>query len=110
MLALWFRPIEAVPGDDALHAALLAYVSDYHLLAAALVRHKVAPGRSGIVLASLDHAMWFHRPVSLDDWLLYVTDSPSASGSRGLARGSIFDRSGELIASTAQEGLMRVRT
>jgi len=109
LLCLWFRPIETVPGDDALHAALLAYVSDYHLLAAALVRHGVEPGRSGMVLASLDHAMWFHRSVRLDDWLLYVTDSPSASGGRGLARGSIFDRAGGLVASTAQEGLMRVR-
>ena len=92
-----------------LHRCLLAYVSDYYLLAAAVAGHGVRYPNPNFKLASLDHAMWFHRPARVDDWLLYVLDSPSASGARGLARGSIFARDGRLVASTAQEGLMRLR-
>jgi acyl-CoA thioesterase II len=106
----WFRAIEPVPCEETVHAALLAYISDYHLLTAALFRHGWEPGtpsESGVMLASLDHAMWFHRPARVDEWLLYATDSPSASGARGLALGSIFDTRGQLVATTAQEGLMR---
>jgi len=104
----WFRAIDRVPADDTLHRCLLAYVSDYQLVGAALSRHGVSPLKDEMIVASLDHAMWFHRPVRVDDWLLYATDSPSASGARGFARGSLYSRSGHLLASTAQEGLMRV--
>jgi acyl-CoA thioesterase-2 len=86
----------------------LAYVSDYNLLDAALRPHGVPFMR--LQLASIDHAMWFHRSCRVDDWLLYAVDSPSASGSRGFSRGSIYTRDGLLIASTAQEGLMRLRS
>ncbi len=106
---LWFKTIDAVPDSPALHRCLLAYVSDYYLLAAAVARHGVGLTNRDFKLASLDHAMWFHRSARVDDWLLYVLDSPSASGARGLARGSIFTRDGRLVASTAQEGLMRLR-
>ncbi len=106
---LWFKTVDAVPDNEVLHRCLLAYVSDYYLLAAAVAGHGVRYPNPNFKLASLDHAMWFHRPARVDDWLLYVLDSPSASGARGLARGSIFARDGRLVASTAQEGLMRLR-
>ncbi len=105
----WFRASGALPDDPALHLYLLAYVSDFHLLTTALQPHGVSWLDPGVQLASLDHAMWFHRPVRLDDWLLYDIDSPSASGARGLARGRWYSRDGTLVASTAQEGLMRRR-
>ena len=106
---VWFKAVDRVPSDDLqLHRCLLAYVSDYNLLDAALRPHGVPFMR--LQLASIDHAMWFHRPCRVDDWLLYAVDSPSASGSRGFSRGSIYTRDGVLIASTAQEGLMRVRS
>lgn len=105
---LWMRTVDRLPDDELLHRCLLAYASDFHLLATALVAHQAALASSKLVVASIDHAMWFHRSVRMDDWLLYVTDSPSASGARGFARGSIFDRAGRLVASIAQEGLMRV--
>jgi acyl-CoA thioesterase-2 len=104
----WFRAVDRCPDDDALHRCLLAYVSDYTLLDAALSPHAAGHSRANLAVASLDHAMWFHRPMRVDDWLLYSTDSPSASGARGFARGFIFSRDGRLVASTAQEGLMRV--
>jgi len=106
--AIWFRASGALPDDEALHRCLLAYVSDYNLLDTALMPHGIAFVRQNLVFASIDHAMWFHRSARLDDWLLYSTDSPSASGARGFTRGSIFSRDGRLVASTAQEGLMRV--
>ena len=105
---VWLRAVDRVPGDDdQLHRCLLAYVSDYNLLDTAILPH----GHSilHVQMASIDHAMWFHRPFRVDDWLLYAVDSPSASGARGLARGSIFTRDGRLVASTAQEGLIRLR-
>lgn len=105
---VWFRAVGMLPDNEALHRALLAYVSDYALLETALLPHAPRPPSAPLVMASLDHAMWFHRPVRVDDWLLYCTDSPSASGARGFARGSVFSRDGRLVASTAQEGLMRV--
>ena len=105
---VWFRAVDRVPANQALHRCLLAYVSDYHLLDAAMLPHGVSWLRDNVRLASIDHAMWFHRDVKVDDWLLYAIDSPSASGARGLARGSIFARDGTLVASTGQEGLIRV--
>jgi acyl-CoA thioesterase-2 len=105
---IWFRTIAPVPDDEAMHRCLLAYVSDYHLLDTALMPHGVSPILPSLVMASIDHAMWFHRSVRVDDWLLYSTDSPSASGARGFTRGNVFSRDGRLIASTSQEGLLRV--
>jgi acyl-CoA thioesterase-2 len=105
---IWFRLCERAPDDPDLHRCLLAYVSDYHLIGTALRPHGLSMGSPGLVLASIDHAMWFHADLRVDDWLLYAMDSPSASGMRGLARGSIYARDGRLVASTAQEGLMRV--
>ena len=105
---MWFRAVDKLPDEEALHRCLLAYVSDYHLLDTALKPHGVSMGSPKLVIASVDHAMWFHRSVRVDDWLLYAIDSPSASGARGFARGSVFARDGRLVASAAQEGLMRV--
>jgi acyl-CoA thioesterase-2 len=87
----------------------LAYVADFHLLSTALLPHRLEASRADMVMASIDHVMWFHWPPRVDDWLLYATDSPSASGARGFARGSIYSRAGQLVASTAQEGLMRLQ-
>jgi acyl-CoA thioesterase-2 len=105
---LWLRTVDRLPDDELLHRCLLAYASDFHLLGTAMVPHRERMAAGNYMLASIDHAMWFHRPVRMDDWLLYVTDSPSASGARGFARGSIYSRDGRLVASTAQEGLIRV--
>jgi acyl-CoA thioesterase-2 len=88
---------------------MLAYASDFHLLGSALQPHVVTWLTPGTQVASLDHAMWFHRPFRFDDWLLYDIASPSAQGARGLAQGRWFDRAGTLVASTMQEGLMRQR-
>jgi len=104
---IWFRTVGRVPEDEALQRCLLAYVSDFYLLETATLPHGVSALSGGAVIASIDHAMWFHRPLRVDDWLLYAVDSPSASGARGFARASVFDRSGRLVASTAQEGLLR---
>jgi acyl-CoA thioesterase-2 len=106
---VWFRAEGKLPDDEALHRCLLAYVSDFNLLDTALMPHGISTTAHKLVVASIDHAMWFHRGVRVDDWLLYSTDSPSASGSRGFSRGSIFTRDGRLVASTSQEGLLRVR-
>jgi acyl-CoA thioesterase-2 len=105
---VWFKTAGALPADQALHRCLLAYVSDYSLLETALMPHGITTMSPQVIMASIDHAMWFHRSVRVDDWLLYSTDSPSASGARGFARGSVFTRDGRLVASTAQEGLMRI--
>jgi acyl-CoA thioesterase-2 len=107
---VWMRAAGALPDDESLHRCLLAYVSDFHLLATALSPHGLSIVTAPLVLASIDHAMWFHRPLRIDDWLLYAMDSPSASQARGFARGSVFTRDGRLVASTAQEGLMRPST
>jgi acyl-CoA thioesterase-2 len=106
-LDVWFRAVDSVGQDPRRHAELLAYVSDYHLIGAALRPHGYSLASAGIVVASIDHAMWFHQPVRVDDWLLYSIESPAAAGARGFARASIFTRDGALVASTAQEGLMR---
>jgi acyl-CoA thioesterase-2 len=105
---IWFRTVDRVPGDEAMHRCLLAYVSDFNLLDTAMMPHGIPAAPRKLIMASIDHAMWFHRSVRVDDWLLYATDSPSASGARGFARGSVFSRDGRLVASTSQEGLMRV--
>jgi acyl-CoA thioesterase-2 len=106
---VWFRAVGKLPDDETLHRCLLAYVSDFNLLDTAMMPHAISPLTAGVMLASIDHAMWFHRSVRVDDWLLYSTDSPSASGARGFTRGSVFARDGRLVASTCQEGLVRVR-
>ena len=104
---VWFRVPCRIGDDPSQHRQLLTYMSDMTLLDNVVLPH----GRRGplgpLMMASIDHALWFHRPVRVDDWLLYVQDSPSASGARGFARGSIFARDGTLVASVAQEGLMR---
>jgi acyl-CoA thioesterase-2 len=107
---LWLRVIDKCPDDPVMHHCLLAYMSDYHLLETATLPHGLSFRFGDVTLASIDHAMWFHRPVRVDEWLLYALVSPSSSGSRGLSFGRIFDRRGRLVASTAQEGLMRRRT
>ncbi|MCF6264207.1 MAG: acyl-CoA thioesterase II [Xanthomonadales bacterium] len=104
---VWFRCRGKLPDDMDLHQVLLAYASDFQLVGTASLPHDVSFLSGKLMLASLDHAMWFHRPCRVDDWLLYACDSPSASGGRGLARGSIYNRDGVLVASTAQEGVMR---
>jgi acyl-CoA thioesterase-2 len=106
---VWFRTVDKLPDDETLHRCLLAYVSDYHLLDTSTLPHGISYANSDLQMASLDHAMWFHRPLRVDDWLLYSVHSPSASGGRGLARGHIFDRQGRLVATTTQEGLIRLR-
>ncbi|MCC5888154.1 MAG: acyl-CoA thioesterase II [Gammaproteobacteria bacterium] len=105
----WYRLRAGVPEQPMLHACLLAYCSDMGLMSTSLVPHMAATPRSHIIGASLDHAMWFHRPLKVDEWFRYDRDSPSASASRGFNRGGFFDRSGRLLASVAQESLIRVR-
>jgi acyl-CoA thioesterase II len=105
---LWIRAVDRLPDDDALHRCLLAYASDFYLMPTATLQHPLDHPRQRFLMASIDHAMWFHWPVRIDEWLLCVTDSPSASGARGFTRGSVYARSGRLVASMAQEGLMRV--
>jgi len=104
---VWFRAADTLPDDPALHGYLLAYASDFHFVTTAMQPHGVSWLSPGMQVASLDHAMWFHAPLRLDEWLLYVIDSPAAGGGRGLVRGSFYSRDGRLVASTAQEGLMR---
>jgi acyl-CoA thioesterase-2 len=105
---IWVRAIDRLPDDEVLHRCLLAYVSDFYLLSTAMLPHAELFARGKRFQASIDHAMWFHRPLRVDEWFLYVSESPSASGSRGFARGSIYARDGQLAASTAQEGVIRV--
>lgn len=107
---IWFRLSQRIDATPALHRALLAYASDYHLIGTALLPHGVSYLTPGLQLASLDHALWFHRPFRVDDWLLYACESPTAQGGRGLVRGQMFDLAGRLVASTAQEGLLRLRS
>lgn len=107
---IWMRANGSLPDDLALHQCVLAYASDFTLLDTALIAHGKLLFDKDIQLASLDHALWFHRPFKADEWLLYVQDSPSASGGRGFCRGSVFTRDGLLVASVTQEGLMRRRT
>jgi len=105
----WCRVAEPLPDDPALHRYLLAYASDFNFLTTATLPHAVSWLTPGVQVSSLDHAMWFHRPFRVDEWLLYVIESPSASGARGLVQGRFYDQAGRLVASAAQEGLMRDR-
>jgi len=105
---IWLRAVDKLPDDDALHRCLLAYISDYWLLDTSTMPHGSSFLRGNLIMASIDHAIWFHRPARVDDWLLYCLDSPSSSGARGFARGSLYSRAGVLVASTAQEGLIRL--
>jgi acyl-CoA thioesterase-2 len=106
---VWFRVIDALPDDPIIHQAILAYASDYGFLPTALRPHGVRYGDPRLFLASLDHTLWMHRPFRADEWLLYVMDSPNAFGARGFVRGQVFTRSGLLVASVAQEGLLRFK-
>jgi acyl-CoA thioesterase-2 len=106
---LWLRAAKPLPDDPALHICALAYASDFSLLDASLAEHGRTVFENGISAASLDHALWFHRPFRADEWLLYAQDSPSAQGGRGLTRGLIFKPDGTLVASVAQEGSVRER-
>jgi len=105
--AIWIRAKTTIGDDPVLNSCVLAYASDLTLLDTTLLAHGRSAFDPGLQVASLDHALWFHRPFRLDDWLLYVEDSPSAFGARGFNRGSLFDRRGVLVASVAQEGLVR---
>lgn len=107
--SIWLRTAGRLPDDPALHAYLLAYASDYSLLTTSLLPHAVTWLTAGMQVASLDHVMWFHQPFRVDDWLLHVMQSPAAHGARGLVHGRVFTRDGTLVASTAQEGLIRRR-
>jgi acyl-CoA thioesterase-2 len=104
---VWIRAAERLPDDPAIHRAVLAYFSDLSLIDATLAAHGKTLFQPGFVTASLDHALWFHRPFRADEWMLYAQDSPSTSGARGLARGLLFTREGKLAASVMQEGLIR---
>lgn len=106
--AVWMRTHGPMPDDQSLHRAALAYATDFTILESILRRHGLAWSTPGVSFASLDHAMWWHRPVRVDDWLLYMQASPSASGARGLGIGRIFSRDGALVATVAQEGMVRV--
>jgi acyl-CoA thioesterase-2 len=106
---VWMKTVASLPDDPALHAYLLAYASDHSFVTTALLPHGVTWLSPGMQVASLDHVMWFHQPFRVDEWLLYAIDSPAAHGARGLVRGRVFSRDGRLVASTAQEGLLRRR-
>lgn len=106
--AVWLRATGPMPDDADLHRAALLYASDYTLLEPIYRRHGIAFVTPGLKAASLDHAMWWHRPARVDEWLLYVQESPNAVGGRGLSLGRIYDRAGTLVASVAQEGMVRV--
>ena len=107
--SIWLRATAPLPDDPALHPALLAYMSDYQFVGTALAPHGITWIAPGMQVASIDHVMWFHRPFRCDEWLLHSVESPSASGARGLVRGQVYNREGLLVASTAQEGLIRQR-
>ena len=103
----WFRTVGALPDDPRIHRAVIAYASDYTLLGTAALPHGLSWARGELKGASLDHALWFHRPARADEWLLYATNSPWSGAGRGFNQGRIFDRRGRLIASVAQEGVIR---
>lgn len=107
---IWLKANGTLPDDQKLHQCVLAYASDFTLLDTALIAHGKLLFDEDIQLASLDHALWFHRPFRADQWLLYAQDSPNANGSRGFCRGSFFTQDGRLVVSAAQEGLIRRRT
>ena len=104
---IWIKARGSLPDTDRMHQVALTYVSDYNLLATAVLPHWAIASRDRVFMASLDHAMWFHRPFRLNDWMLYTIVSPSASSGRGYSRGTLFTREGELVASVSQEGLIR---
>ena len=106
---VWFRAAGALPDEPQLHKLLLAYASDFNLLTTSMQPHGVSVFQKFMQVASLDHSLWFHSNLRMDDWLLYAMDSPWAGNARGFARGSIFNRQGQLVASVAQEGLTRIR-
>lgn len=107
---LWLRTVDKLPDDLAIHASVLGYASDFLLLTASLLPHQRMMFSPDLMVTSLDHAIWFHRPFRLDDWLLYQSHSPSAESGRGLVLGSLYTQDGVLVASTAQEGLLRQRS
>ncbi|MCF6436553.1 acyl-CoA thioesterase II [Pseudoalteromonas sp. MMG022] len=107
---VWFKANGPLPDDRRIHNYLLAYASDFEFLPTALQPHGLSFMQPNMQVATIDHAMWFHRPFRMDDWILYSVDSPSASNGRGLVRGQFFNREGELVASTIQEGVMRQRS
>ncbi|MBC7724696.1 MAG: acyl-CoA thioesterase II [Burkholderiaceae bacterium] len=106
--AVWFKAVDTLPDDPNLHRAALAYASDYSILEPVFRRHGLAWSTPGLKAASLDHAMWWHRYGRVDEWMLYVQESPNAIGGRGLSLGRIYDRAGHLLASVAQEGMVRL--
>ena len=108
--AAWYRANGTLGDDAALHRYMMAYASDFNFLSTSMFPHGVTWLTPGMQVASLDHAMWFHRPFRMDEWLLHVVESPSASGGRGLSRGRFFTQDGRLVATTAQEGLIRKRS
>ena len=103
----WMRTRETLPKDNLAHQCVLAYLSDYTILNTASKHHGISYFQDNVHIVSLDHSMWFHKEFAADEWLLYVQDSPSASGSRAFTRGLIYNLSGNLVASSSQEGLMR---
>jgi acyl-CoA thioesterase-2 len=105
---VWFRLVDRIGDSPALHRSMLAYASDFNLIGTAMLPHGISFLHRNVQVASLDHAMWFHRPFRVDEWLLYACDSPTAQDARGLARGQVFSTDGRLVASTAQEGMIRV--
>ena len=107
---VWFRAMAKLPEERIIHQAVLAYASDYGLLPTALHPHGVPYRDPRLQMASLDHSLWLHRPFRADEWLLYAMESPVAAGARGFTRGSVFTQAGQLVASVAQEGLMRMRS
>jgi len=106
---MWIKANGSLPDEPNIHACMLAYCSDFQFLTTSLMPHGASYWTPNFQMASIDHAMWFHRPFRVDEWLLYSTDSPSACGGRGLVKGQIFNQKGELVASTMQEGLIRQR-
>ncbi|MGI9381374.1 MAG: acyl-CoA thioesterase II [Methyloligellaceae bacterium] len=107
--AIWMRANDTLPEDIGLHQCVLAYASDFSLLDTSLIAHGRIMFDPELMMASLDHSIWFHRPFRADEWLLYSQDSPNANNARGFSRGSVFTREGVLVASVAQEGLIRLR-
>ena len=106
---VWVRSNGRLPDSPQLHQCLLAYFSDFNLLSTSMLPHGVSVFQKSMQVASLDHSLWFHHDLRIDDWLLYVVDSPWSGNARGFAQGGVFERSGRLVASTAQEGLIRQR-
>ncbi len=109
-IRFWVKTVEPLPDDADLHRAILAYVSDYGLLSSTLIPHGIDSSDARLQMGSIDHALWFHRAFKMDEWLLYCCEAVSTSNSRGLARGSFYTEDGFLVASTAQEGLLRIKS